>query len=121
MLSMNATSIAPPMPMIAVGRPPANVVISPVWGSTREILPSAPSVTYSAPSGPMVLPDAPSRPVTSRVEVGPSHGGAALAADGVIIAIRAAANISTIPIPTDCVTRIAGFRASAKMFCLFMI
>ena len=72
MLSMNATSIAPPMPMIDVfGRPLANVVFSPVWGSTREILPAAPSVTYSAPSGPMVLPVAPCRPVTSRVAVGP--------------------------------------------------
>src|SRR5881394_4664670 len=88
MLSMNATSIAPPMlepPMlrIAFGRPLANVIFSPVSGSTREILPAAPSVTYSAPSGPMVLPFAPSaKPVTSRVSVGSSHGGAALAADG---------------------------------------
>jgi hypothetical protein len=53
--------------------------------------------------------------------VGPSHGDAALAADGVIIAIRAAANNSTILIPSDLVTRIAGFRASARMFSLFMI
>ncbi len=120
-LSMNARSIAPPMPMIAGGRPLANVVFSPVCGSTREILPAAPSVTYSAPSGPMVLPMAPSRPVTSRVAVGPPHGDEALAADDVIIAIAAAVNISTIPIPTDSVTRIAGFRASARMFCLFMI
>src|SRR2546430_17053969 len=81
MLSMNATSIAPPMlepPMlrIAGGRPLANVVFSPVSGSTREILPAAPSVTYSAPSGPMVLPFAPSaKPVTSRVAVGAPAGG----------------------------------------------
>jgi hypothetical protein len=53
--------------------------------------------------------------------VGPSHGGAALAADGVIIAIRAADNSSTIPMPTDFVTRIAGFRASVRMVSLFMI
>src|SRR5437773_4619418 len=100
MLSMNATSIAPPMLeppmlMIAGGRPLANVVLSPVCGSTREILPAAPSVTYSAPSGPMVLPVAPSRPVTSRAAFGPAGGGEALAADGVIIAIRAAANNSS--------------------------
>jgi hypothetical protein len=68
----------------------------------------------------MVLPDAPAKPVTSRVVVGSSHGRRARAADGVIIAIRAAANISTTPIPTNSV-RIAGFRASARMFCLFMI
>jgi hypothetical protein len=55
------------------------------------------------------------------VAVGPGHGDEALAADGVIIAITAAVNISTIPIPTDSVTRIAGFRASARMFCFFMI
>src|SRR6266542_672569 len=128
MLSMNATSIAPPMNappmlMIAVGRPLANVVTSPVCGSTREILPAAPSVTYRAPSGPTVLPLAlskpVSRPVTSSVAVGPGHGHRPLAADGVIIVIRAAAN-STIPIPTDFVTR-TGFRPSARMFCLFMI
>ena len=71
---MNATSIAPPMPTIAFGRPLANVVISPVCGSTREILPAAPSVTYSAPPGPMVLPEAPFRPVTSRVAVGSREG-----------------------------------------------
>jgi hypothetical protein len=53
--------------------------------------------------------------------VGPWHGDEALAADGVIIAITAAVNISTIPIPTDFVTRLAGFRASARMFCFFMI
>ena len=69
----------------------------------------------------MVLPDAPCRPVTSRVAVGSSHGGGALTADGVIIAIRAAANNSTIPMPIDFVTRIAGFRASARMFWLLMI
>ena len=42
---MNATSVVPPMPMIDAGRPLANVVISPVFGSTREILPTADSVT----------------------------------------------------------------------------
>jgi hypothetical protein len=55
------------------------------------------------------------------VAVGRSHGGAAFAADDVIIAIRAAANNSTIPMPIDFVTRIAGFRASARMFWLLMI
>src|SRR6266446_945355 len=85
------TDDRPPMLMIAVGRPLANVVTSPVSGSTREILPTAPSVTYSAPSGPTVLPLAlsrpVSRPVTSRVAVGgPGHGDEALAADDVIIA-----------------------------------
>ena len=48
--------------MIDLGRPLANVVTSPVCGSTREMRPAAPSVTYSAPSGPTVLPDAPSSP-----------------------------------------------------------
>ena len=91
-LPMNATSIAPPMPTIDAGRPLANVVMSPVFGSTREILPAAPSVTYSAPPGPTVLPEPPSRPVTSCVGLGAPDGGAALAANGVIIAIRAAAN-----------------------------
>jgi hypothetical protein len=61
------------------------------------------------------------KPVTSRVAVGPWHGRRPLAADGVIIATRAAANNSTIPMRTDFVTRIAGFRASAKMFWLLMI
>ena len=42
---MNATSVVPPMPMIDPGRPLAKVVISPVLGSTREILPAALSVT----------------------------------------------------------------------------
>jgi hypothetical protein len=42
---MNATSMAPPMPTIDSGRPLAKVVISPVLGSTREILPAALSVT----------------------------------------------------------------------------
>src|SRR5262249_7978651 len=83
------------------------------------------SVTYSAPSGPTVLPLAlsrpVSRPVTSRVAVGPWHGDWTLAADGVTIAMRAAANNSTLPIPTDFVTRFARFTASARMFCLFMI
>ena len=68
---MNATSVVPPRPgMIDPGRPLANVVISPVLGSTREILPTALSVTYSAPPGPTVLPEPPSRPVSSWVVVG---------------------------------------------------
>src|SRR5437773_5444793 len=117
MLSMNATSIAPPMPMIAGGRPLANVVFCPVCGSTRQIWPAAPSVTYSAPSGPMVLPMAPCKPVTSRVAVGPPDGGAALDATNPTPSI-----ITMIAPPKwNFVTRIAGFRASARMFCLFMI
>jgi hypothetical protein len=55
------------------------------------------------------------------VAVGPWHGRWPRAADGVIIAIRAAANISTTPMPTEFVTRLAGFRASARMFWLLMI
>jgi hypothetical protein len=54
------------------------------------------------------------------VTVAPVHGGWALAADGMIIAMRVAANNSTMATLTDFVTR-AGFRASARMFCLFMI
>jgi hypothetical protein len=42
---LKATSVVPPRPMIDFGRPLANVVISPVLGSTREILPAALSVT----------------------------------------------------------------------------
>src|SRR6266545_174859 len=91
---MNATSVVPPRPMNDFGRPLANVVISPVLGSTREILPAALSVTYNARPGPTVLPEPPSRPVSSWVGLGASDGGAALAADGVIIPITAAANNS---------------------------
>src|SRR5687767_7126281 len=94
-LPMNATSIAPPMPTIELGRPLAKVVTSPVFGSTREILPAAPSVTYSAPPGPMVLPEAPSRPVTSRTALGAPDGCGALAADGATIAITSAVNNSS--------------------------
>src|SRR5215216_3168862 len=79
---MNSTSMAPPKPINDFGRPLANVVTSPVFGSTRETLPAAPSVTYSAPPGPTVLPEPPSRPVSSWVGLGASDGGAALAADG---------------------------------------
>src|SRR6266516_6539286 len=119
MLSMNATSIAPPTdkPMGSLcGRPLANVVFSPVCGSTREILPATPSVTYSAPSGPTVLPVAPSRPVTSREAVGTWHGAA-------LAATNPTASIITMIAPPkwNFVTRIAGFRVSARMFCLFMI
>ena len=42
---------------IAGGRPLANVVTAPVFGSTRRTRPAGPSVTYSAPSGPTVLPE----------------------------------------------------------------
>src|SRR4051794_30682592 len=91
-LPMNATSITPPIGAIRFGRPLANVVISPVFGSTREILPAVPSVTYNARPGPTALPEPPSRPVTSRVALGPPDGGAALAATGVIIPIRTATN-----------------------------
>src|SRR3954447_18975565 len=67
---MKATSIAPPMPTTARGRPPANVVTAPVVGSTRKTRPALPSVTYSPPSGPTVLPEP--QP--------PTHPGAANAA-----------------------------------------
>ena len=40
---------------------------------TCEILPAAPSVTYSALSGPMVLPVVPCRPVTTQ-DGGGAHG-----------------------------------------------
>src|SRR5437764_10797895 len=93
--SRNATSIAPPMGKIAGGRPLANVVLAPVFGSTRVIRPTAPSATYSAPSGPTVLPLVPSRPEASRVAWGPRDVGGALAADGVIVAIRTAAHNNT--------------------------
>src|SRR5439155_119453 len=95
---MNATSV-PPMPTIDFGRPLANVVITPVLGSTREILPAADSVTYSAPPGPTVLPEPPSRPVSSWVGLGAGDGGAALAADGVIAptANRSSRTISRPP------------------------
>jgi hypothetical protein len=53
------------------------------------------------------------------VAVGPPHGRWPLAVDGVIIAIRVAVNNSTIP--SDFVTRIAGFKANARMIFLFMI
>src|SRR5688500_5124027 len=95
-LPMNATSAAPPMPNSRVDRPLANVVTSPVFGSTREILPAQPSVTYSARPGPTVLPEPPSRPVTSWVAVGPLDGGAAVAAAGVITPIRAATDNNSV-------------------------
>src|SRR5262245_37059200 len=80
---MNATSIAPPIPTMESGKPLANGVTSPVFGSTREILPAAPSVTYNAPPGPMPLPEAPARPVTNW----------AAADNGVIVPITVAASI----------------------------
>src|SRR5262245_33240333 len=75
-LPMNATSTTPPKgnPTIRFGKPLANVVISPVSGSTREILPAWASVTYSAPPGPRALPEPPCNPVTSSSAVGPSDG-----------------------------------------------
>jgi hypothetical protein len=42
---MNATSVVPPTPLLDCGRPLAKVVILPVLGSTREILPALLSVT----------------------------------------------------------------------------
>src|SRR5262245_24301842 len=93
---MTATSSAPPMPTTAGGSPSANVVTSPDLGSTREIRPAAPSVTYSAPSGPTVLPEAPSNPVTSRVAVGPPDWGGSLGACGVVNAVRAAADTTSV-------------------------
>ena len=55
---LKATSIAPPIGATASGRPLANVVTTPVLGSTRETLPATSSVTYSAPPGPTALPEA---------------------------------------------------------------
>jgi hypothetical protein len=54
-------STGPPKPAagISFGSPLAYVVVAPVLGSTRVILPAAFSVTYSAPSGPTVLPEPP--------------------------------------------------------------
>src|SRR5215203_4080548 len=76
----NSTSMAPPKPISAFGRPLANGVTSPVFGSTRETLPAALSVTYSAPSGPTVLPEPPAKPATNWVGLDPPDGGAAVAA-----------------------------------------
>src|SRR5438067_2788842 len=84
--SRNATSTGPPMPRIASGRPLANVVTAPVFGSTRETRPALPSVTYSAASGPTVLPRPPLRPETRRVAVGPRGGGCPPAAGGALAA-----------------------------------
>src|SRR5215207_594055 len=65
-------STGPPKPAagISFGSPLAKVVVAPVLGSTRVILPAALSVTYSARSGPMVLPEPPCRPVTKRCAIG---------------------------------------------------
>lgn len=89
-------SVAPPRPMTGFGRPDAYVVVAPVCGSTRVILPAAVSVTYSAPSGPMVLPKPPCRPVTRRDAVAFPECGAAVAADGALTAINAANNTSNL-------------------------
>jgi hypothetical protein len=70
------------------------VVLSPVSGSTREILPATVSVTYSAPSGPTVLPKAPSRPSVSSSGSAACHDGEALAAFGVTSTVIAAATTS---------------------------
>src|SRR4029453_17187681 len=77
-------STGPPKPTagISFGSPPAKVVVAPVLGSARVILPAAFSVTYSAPSGPMVLPEPPSRPATKRWAVGSPVRGVAPAAAG---------------------------------------
>src|SRR5688572_29025471 len=76
---MNATSNGPPPAMTLVGRPLANVVTTPDWGSTRATRPAAASATYSAPSGPTALPKLPSRPEASSTAVG---GPELLAASG---------------------------------------
>ena len=75
---MNATSITPPMPTATscFGKPLANVVTVPVFGSTREILPAMVSVTYKAllePDGACPMPPCTAR-VISRVAVGPAGG-----------------------------------------------
>src|SRR6266550_8990223 len=93
--------MAPPKPTIDLGRPLANVVISPVSGSTREILPAAPSLTYSALSGPTVLPEPPSRPVSSWVRLGPPAGDAAAAVSDVTLGLAAAVAVgATMAIAT---------------------
>ena len=69
--------------------------MAPVLGSTRVILPTALSVTYSAPSGPTVLPMLPCRPVTRRETVASPEDAAALATDGATIAVKAAANTNS--------------------------
>src|SRR5687767_14001074 len=76
---MNATSNGPPPAMTLVGRPLANVVTTPDWGSTRATRPAAASATYSARSGPTALPKLPSRPEASSTAVG---GPELLAASG---------------------------------------
>src|SRR6266480_4994697 len=116
-LPMNATTIAPPRPTIDFGKPLANVVMSPVFGSTRKILPAAVSVTYNAPPGPTVLPEPPSKPVSSWAGLSPPDGGAALPANGVIIAIRAAVKTTSFlwepigpsPVTPSGATRCAAF------------
>src|SRR5688572_648246 len=87
---MNATSMAPPMPTMNGGRPLANGVTCPVFGSTREILPAAPSVTNSAPPGPTVLPDPLAKPVTNNVAVGSAASRWPRVPNG-IVAMRTAA------------------------------
>lgn len=64
---MKATSITPPIPTdgSCAGKPSANVVNSPVRGSTRVIRPAKGSATNSAPPGPTALPDPPASPVTN--------------------------------------------------------
>src|SRR5688572_28428102 len=103
---MNATSIAPPMPTIEGGRPVAYVVTCPLFGSTREILPAAPSVTYSAPPGPMLLPEAPASPDTN----------CAVADNGMIITSSVAATNSRFPVsqPEHGTTGKSTFRFSGE-------
>src|SRR6185503_16069529 len=80
----------PPMPTMNGGKPLANVVTVPVVGSTRDTLPTAPSVTNSAPPGPIVLPDPLAKPLTRSVAVGAASGTGPFADNGVIAAISAA-------------------------------
>src|SRR4051812_239634 len=71
-LPMNATSNTPPLPKASKsegGRPLANVVTTPDFGSTRNIRPVWVSGPYNAPSGPTVLPNPPSMPDTNSVGV----------------------------------------------------
>ena len=72
--------------------------MSPVFGSTREILPAAPSVTYSAPPGPTVLPEPPSRPVTSWVGFDVRFGLAV----AVAVAVGATMAIATVASAISC-------------------
>src|SRR5688572_31882845 len=110
---MNATSIAPPMSKILGGRPLAYVVTCPLFGSTRKILPVAPSVTYSAPPGPMLLPEPLAILATN----------CAVADNGMIITSSVAANNSRFPFsqPEHGTTGKLTFRSSGKQQTTFFI